>query len=250
VLVVEDEPSIRGVVEQVLLDEGYAVVPAESLPEAIERLEDRPVDLILTDCVWSQPGRVDLAPLAQLAAAAPGVPIVLSSTRILPGTLEPGGHGLFAVVSKPFEIDQLLDVARRATRPPLRLARRPDPGRGAILLIEDNPEIGRLIQEVLEDEGWPVARYERGLAALLAVRQLQPRLILLDLNLGDVDGRTLLRALADDPVARGTPVLVVSANAKTLSKIDRALVAAVVTKPFEVDKLVAAVERLAVGSGR
>ena len=62
-----------------------------------------------------------------------------------------------------------------------------------ILVVDDEPDIRHLVQEILEDEGYEVAVAENGETARQAYRQQQPSLILLDIWMPDVDGITLLK---------------------------------------------------------
>ena len=112
-----------------------------------------------------------------------------------------------------------------------------------ILIIEDDMEIGRLLRSVLEDEGWDVRWHMRGRPGLEEAQQLRPQMVLLDLMLPDTDGRAILRALKADPATASIPIAIVSAWADRLTAEERALVEAVVPKPFDLDDLLGAIER-------
>src|SRR3990172_9846401 len=62
-----------------------------------------------------------------------------------------------------------------------------------ILVVDDEPDIRNLVQDILEDEGYEVSVGENGEAARQARRTRRPDLILLDIWMEDVDGITLLR---------------------------------------------------------
>ena len=67
-----------------------------------------------------------------------------------------------------------------------------------ILVVDDEPDIRGLVQEILEDEGYRVSAAESGEAARLALRERRPDLILLDIWMPDLDGVTLLKEWTQD----------------------------------------------------
>jgi DNA-binding response OmpR family regulator len=78
-----------------------------------------------------------------------------------------------------------------------------------ILVVDDDPKIVALVRMYLEREHYPVVTAGDGRAALRAIEEHSPRLVVLDLMLPEVDGMTVIRrARADDDV----PILVLSAR--------------------------------------
>jgi len=78
-----------------------------------------------------------------------------------------------------------------------------------ILVVDDDPKIVALVRTYLERERYPVVTAGDGRAALRAIEEHQPRLVVLDLMLPEVDGMTVIRrARADGDV----PILVLSAR--------------------------------------
>lgn len=107
-----------------------------------------------------------------------------------------------------------------------------------VLVVEDDPEISRLLRRNLTDLGHVVTVASDGATGLaLAVRE-QPEVVLLDLGLPDLDGQQVL------PMLRGVssvPVIVVTAQDDDRSVV-RALDAGAddyLVKPFGMDQLVA-----------
>ncbi len=105
-----------------------------------------------------------------------------------------------------------------------------------IMVIDDDINIGNLIQEALEDEGYGISRAYSGTEAVLYLRQNEkPDLILLDLMLPGLNGEEIL------PQLSGTPVIVVSAKATIDDKVGLLMGGAAdyLTKPFEIKELLA-----------
>ena len=62
-----------------------------------------------------------------------------------------------------------------------------------ILVVDDEPDIRRLVCEILEDEGYHVTMAENASVARELKKSQQPNLILLDIWMPDTDGITLLK---------------------------------------------------------
>src|SRR5881296_2398056 len=85
-----------------------------------------------------------------------------------------------------------------------------------ILVVDDDPKILQLVRMYLEREGFAVATASDGLAALAAVREQPPRLMVLDLMLPALDGFAVLRAARADS---DLPVLILSARGTTSDRV-------------------------------
>lgn len=89
-----------------------------------------------------------------------------------------------------------------------------------ILLIEDDEGHAMLVQMNLRDAGLnnPIKHINNGRTALEYVKQLQtqeqtaPLVVLLDINLPEVDGFTVLAQLKSNPVTRKIPVVVLTST--------------------------------------
>lgn len=112
-----------------------------------------------------------------------------------------------------------------------------------ILIIEDDPQIRRLLKTNLCNRGWRVIEAENGKLGLSLVKSDSPDLVILDLGLPDIDGISVtkrLRQLSD------LPVLVLSARSQEQNKI-MALDAGAddyLTKPFSTGELHARLQAL------
>ena len=113
-----------------------------------------------------------------------------------------------------------------------------------ILVVEDSEPIRRILALLLEGHGYQVVAAEAGREGLSLAQELHPGAITLDLSLPDIDGRDVLRALKADVRTRSIPVIVVSAYASTLTALECAAVAEVLSKPFDVDELLTRVARV------
>ena len=112
-LVVDDEPRIRRVVQMALEERGYRVLTSGSAEEAAGVLDDERVDMVVADL--QLPGRSGLELLADLRTSRPDVPVVLVTAY---GTVETAVEamklGAFDYVVKPLRMDELEAQVTRA----------------------------------------------------------------------------------------------------------------------------------------
>lgn len=128
---------------------------------------------------------------------------------------------------------------------------RPYPGGDArpkrILYVDDNLSNLKLVRAIVElGTDFELVTAEQGYEGLQRARSEAFDLVLLDLNLPDLRGDEVLVALRSDPATAHIPTVVVTAedDASTSAALLKAGAAAFVTKPFDVEALVALVEEL------
>jgi len=114
-----------------------------------------------------------------------------------------------------------------------------------ILLVEDDPGLRDTLAEVLAERGYDVTCVCDGLAALAELGgHPPPSVILLDLAMPVMDGWAFRREQRRDPRIAKIPTIVLSASLGLDSgAVDALGVAAMLSKPFDLDRLLAAVER-------
>jgi DNA-binding response OmpR family regulator len=111
-----------------------------------------------------------------------------------------------------------------------------------VLIVEDEWMVAKLIESTLADAGMEVIGKPGSVAkALQAIAASSPDIVVLDANLAGTSAEPVARELE----ARGIPFLVVSGYAKE-QKSGLLAQAPFITKPFELDALVAAVQQLAI----
>ncbi len=117
-------------------------------------------------------------------------------------------------------------------------------GRGYILVVDDEPDIRRLVREILEDEKYRVTTAENATAAREAFRREAPDLVLLDIWMPDTDGITLLKEWSQ---AGGlpAPVVMMSGHGSVETAVEATRLGAYdfVEKPLSLGKLLVTVER-------
>jgi two-component system cell cycle response regulator DivK len=113
-----------------------------------------------------------------------------------------------------------------------------------ILVVEDNPKNLKLVRDVLTHFGFDVVEAASGEEGVRLAQQVEPDLVLMDLQLPGIDGTEALRQLRSIKAIRGVPVVAVTAFAMDDDR-DRALAAGFdgyVEKPISVRALPQQVE--------
>jgi DNA-binding response OmpR family regulator len=115
-----------------------------------------------------------------------------------------------------------------------------------ILIVEDEPEIARLIQLSLEKEGFACHISRDGLNALRIVQEQQPDLIILDLMLPGLDGLELCARIRQKPGAKDPYILMLTAKGEEIDRVIGLSTGAddYLVKPFSPRELVARVRAL------
>jgi DNA-binding response OmpR family regulator len=117
-----------------------------------------------------------------------------------------------------------------------------------ILVVDDDPDIRRLLVELLQRAGHQVEEAADGRAGLRALHASSPDLVLLDVSMPDLDGWQTLERIRD---LTDVPVIMLTARGQELERV-RGLQAGAddyVTKPFGRQELVARVQALLRRSG-
>ncbi len=115
-----------------------------------------------------------------------------------------------------------------------------------ILIIEDEPEIARLLQITLEAEGFSCHVCRDGLAALRAFQEQQPDLIVLDLMLPGLDGLEVCARIRRKVGSKDPYILMLTARGEEIDRVIGLSTGAddYLVKPFSPRELVARVRAL------
>jgi two-component system KDP operon response regulator KdpE len=109
---------------------------------------------------------------------------------------------------------------------------------GTILVVDDEPQIRRVMRTALAAQGYSVSEAKSGEEALDSVRQLRPDLILLDVNMPGMDG---LEACREIRASSDVPIVMLTVRNSERDKVNALDAGAddYVVKPFGIEELLA-----------
>jgi CheY-like chemotaxis protein len=114
-----------------------------------------------------------------------------------------------------------------------------------ILIVEDDPQVGRLVALVLQRNGRDCQVVADGTTALLRAKEMQPQLILADLTIKGMSGAALCNALKSQDETRSIPYVVLSGDRDIAEKARLCGADDYLMKPFEFPDLIRLVEKYA-----
>ena len=115
-----------------------------------------------------------------------------------------------------------------------------------VLIVEDEESILLSLEFLLTKEGYAVSTARDGAAALRALQERPPDLVLLDVMLPLIDGFELCRLIRENPALSGTRIMLVTARGRE-AEIARGMALgadAYLTKPFSTRELMEKVRAL------
>lgn len=124
------------------------------------------------------------------------------------------------------------------------------PADTSVLVVDDEPQVAWVLRFSLEHEGFRTFTASNGIEALEEVEKHQPRVMVLDLMMPEMDGWTVLERLRKLPLDQRPRVVIVSAltGPEEKAKATELGADAFVPKPFDVEELIGVLGGLAKAS--
>ena len=238
ILVADDEADVAQLFQQQLRRAGYRVTVVTQGSQVTQIARQLRPELITLDLLMDVDG---LAVLRALKAdpATVDIPVVIVS--VIPENEDVLAAGAVDYLVKPLDERELTACIERV------LNSRENGARKRILVVDDEADIVGWLKHLLSHSGYRVREAYDGMQALEAVAAEKPDLILLDMKMPRMDGRTTLRRLRAEEHYRDIPVIVLSANAVTDDAERRQLVELGVkefmSKPVTVEQLTAEIRK-------
>lgn len=115
-----------------------------------------------------------------------------------------------------------------------------------ILTVDDSASMRMLLKTSLSAQGFRIESANDGVHGLERMHEVAPDLLITDINMPQMDGFELIEAVRAVPAFRGTPILVLSTEFSEDKKARARNAGATgwITKPFDADKLAAAIRRV------
>jgi DNA-binding NtrC family response regulator len=176
ILIVDDEPNIRLVLQAAFEKAGYKAFVAEDAPSGLESFEKNDPDCVLTDV--TMPGRSGYELLRDIMERKPDTPVVIMTAYgTIPQAIQSVREGAYEYVTKPFDLDVLKRIVGSAVENKGQLqvkpARSATPTKPAF--IADSPsmkEISHTIQQVADTRATVMVGGESGVGKEVVARAL------------------------------------------------------------------------------
>jgi len=235
-LVIDDDPVNLELMTYLLRAFGHTATPATSTAEALNVVRREHFDLILCDI--QMPGADGFDFLTALEEQdRHTIPVIGVTALAMVGDREKVlSAGFDGYITKPIvpetfvrDIEKYLPgtIPREPRRSNAEATSEVRPQRSrrnaCILIVDDVKANAEVLSLILRYDGYEVLTAANADDALQVARRTHPDLILSDINMPHGDGFDLLRRIAEDPVLRGTPIVLVSATAQTQDDIDKGL---------------------------
>lgn len=115
-----------------------------------------------------------------------------------------------------------------------------------ILIVDDSASVRQVQRHVLSGAGYEVVEATDGKEALAQLGKEAVNLILTDLNMPNLDGLGLIRAVRSDAAHRLTPVVIITTESQEAKKVEARSAGATgwIVKPFTPEQLIGVVKRV------
>jgi CheY-like chemotaxis protein len=246
ILVVEDDPRVRRLTADTLIELGYSVMEAEDAASALHHLDsNEAIDLLFTDVVMPGANGRKLADEAHKRRPRLKILFTTGYTRnavVHNGVLDPGVQ----LIVKPYSIDRLARKVRELLddEPAPETEAETDATLRRVLIVDDNIAVGEAMAELMRLEKYDVCVALDGSQALAELERFAPHVALLDLGLPGMNGYETARAIRALP--KGRDILLIASTGSggdtvkarcEAAGFDRHLV-----KPTDIDTLKALID--------
>ncbi|MCA9135333.1 MAG: response regulator [Planctomycetales bacterium] len=226
VLIVDDDADIRTNIADILNDLGYHTTTAENGVAALEIVREKPIDVVLLD--YKMPGMDGASLYREIKKLQPAVAaIMITAWAGSDGAQQARDAGTWDVLRKPVDIPTLLNRLSHAAGAPI------------VLIVDDDKDFCDSLWQILNQRHFRVAMAHNEHDGITQANLAQCQIAIVDLKLGNGDGRNVLREIHQQvPNAR---TVIISGDkefaANTSLEFNDQLITGVCEKPIAVEKL-------------
>jgi DNA-binding response OmpR family regulator len=107
-----------------------------------------------------------------------------------------------------------------------------------ILILDDDEDILDILSFLLKEDGYEIRSSRNGENVWDAIKEFKPDLVLMDLMLADLDGRSICRAIKENPKTKDTKVIMISARSDLRPSLaEPGSPDDFIAKPFDIDNV-------------
>ena len=210
VLVIDDDASVRDLMQRTLVKDGFRVEVAADGQRGLELAKQLQPAVITLDVMM--PGMDGWAVLTALKADAETADIPVVMLTIVDDKNMGFALGAADYFTKPIDWHRLSAALKKHRR---------SASAQTVLVVEDDAATREMFRRTLEKDGWKVIEAENGRFGIERVADEVPAIILLDLMMPEMDGFTFMQQLRARPDCRDIPVIVITAKDLTPEDLKR-----------------------------
>ena len=250
ILVVDDHPNTANTLARALaqLGPGVDVTSAVSGRDALEKVQNKGVDILFTDMIMPEMTGLELIEKMQHHPGGRPSFTYLVTAYDVPGLkITAQRLKVNEVIVKPVRPERICQIATKAMQ---EMNQATQPQKKAVetkkkfkvLVADDTPDNVTLLLRYLQVEGYDQISAQDGVEALDKVHAELPDLVLLDVNMPRKDGFAVLQEIRTDPAVAHIPVIILTAARLDPSDVQSGFNMGAddyVTKPFDRHELMA-----------
>ncbi|MGI9149408.1 MAG: response regulator [Chloroflexota bacterium] len=233
VLLVDDDVNLCEILASEAEAQQLQVRHAASIRSARRLIGEHPPDLVLLDLGFEGGHADSLSLLSELAQRDPSVPVVvLTASTDLLDRVAVAERGAVAFLQKSLPPAQVIDAISQILKQDRTVEAR-------VLVVDDDPLVLEVLQTLLAPHGYRVTTLSDPMRFWDVLEESPPDLLLLDVDMPEVTGIKLCRAVRTDMRWAGVPILFLSAHddASTIQRVFAAGADDYLIKPIVVSEL-------------
>jgi DNA-binding NtrC family response regulator len=234
VLVVDDEKDTCSNLQDILTDLGYRVDVAYDGPSTLELVKQNAYDIALLDL--RMPGMDGLELYRRIKELRSGTVAIIVTAYATSDTAQAAQHaGAWRILPKPVDFPRLMDCVDEALDQPL------------VMIVDDDQDLCDSLWDVLRERGYRVCTAHSIKGAEQRLRDRDHKVVLIDMKFPEGDGGELYR-LVRQTAPQARTILITGCRDETEQLVGRVMnegADAVCYKPFDVDRLLSTLQRLA-----
>jgi len=224
ILVIDDDADIVEMIRNRLEADKYDVIGAFNGEDGLEKAQTERPDLIITDIVMPKMNGHELASKLHQDPSLQAIPVIVMTSHVdLISFFGPGEIKEHLI--KPFKIGDLVVLVRQYIG---------EVKGKKVLIIDDDPEVLRTLEPALRANNYAVSAAVNGKEGLEKIKKEIPDVILVDMLMPIMNGRSFLKIIRSVPDTSQIPVIIMGAQQETIPFIQETDADEILLKPFNV----------------
>jgi DNA-binding response OmpR family regulator len=236
ILIIEPDPILAESLKEQAIRAHLKPVVVSTLSGGKEQVEQQPPDLILLELCLPKTAQTQVLEwISLLSAAEPPIPVVvLAEQNTLNDRLAVARAGGQGFVQKPISAQEAI----ASVRPFLKGDQTQSP---QLLIVDDDAQLLAYLQQILKPWGFQMTLLNHPQGFWQTLQEIQPDLVLLDIEMPEVTGIELCQVLRNDPQWMALPVLFLSSHrdSQTIQQVFLAGADDYIQKPIVEPELIA-----------